>query len=130
MEEINSNEPVLIASDISSRALEAAQENLSRLELNGAVRLLKQDCLCFEYTSDKGLIISNLPYGKRVGASIELKEFYRRFGAHLRKKFNGWSFGFVVADKNFEKTAGLKIRKETGFVNGGIRVRFVTGKIV
>jgi len=130
MEETNGCQTVLIASDISSGAVEAAQENLSRLELDGAVRLSKQDCLCFECTLDKGLIISNLPYGKRVGASIELKEFYRKFGAHLRKKFNGWSFGFVVADKDFEKTAGLKIRKETGFVNGGIRVRFVMGKIV
>ncbi len=120
----------LVASDISSDAIRASEENLKNLGLDGAVKLSRQDCLSFKPESEeKGLIISNLPYGKRVGAGMEIREFYRMFGAHLRCYFQGWSYGFVVEDPDFEKIAGLERKKEIRFVNGGLKVRFVQGRI-
>lgn len=129
-EERKNHKLQLFASDISSEAIRASEENLKNLVLEGAVKLSRQDCLSFKPESEKkGLIISNLPYGKRVGAGVEIREFYRMFGVHLRSHFSGWNYGLVVADAEFEKIAGLERKKEIRFVNGGLKVRFVQGRV-
>lgn len=120
-----------IASDISENAVSAARENTKRLGISDLLILRQQDCLNFDCgIGSPGLIISNLPYGKRVGAGMEIYEFYKRFGNHLRKACGGWKYGFVVADRDFDKVAGLRKERQTGFVNGGIGVSFVMGKIL
>jgi putative N6-adenine-specific DNA methylase len=127
-----------VGSDISPHAVTSAQHNAEKA---GVERSTDFSCSsCFDFNKDgkfggQGLIIANLPYGKRAYAtpsaagSTDQADFYRQWGAHLKRYCRGWNYGFVVADRFFIKAAGLKATKELCFENGGIPVIFVAGTI-
>lgn len=121
----------LIASDIDSVAIQSAIQNLSNLKSTVTVVLSQKDCFEFNKSGEygtRGLIISNLPYGKRIGVSDELQQLYKNLGNHYRSYCKGWNFGFVSADRTFPQLAKLHVKEEIRFVNGGIPVSFFMGK--
>ncbi len=130
VEELNDTEKRFFASDIDEQTLDSARENASCLGVENLVEIRKQDCLTIEPVTPPGLLISNLPYGKRIGVSESgLDEFYAKLGKHLCKEFSGWNFAFIVEDPGFAEKSGLKVNKEIRFKNGGIAVRLVMGRI-
>jgi putative N6-adenine-specific DNA methylase len=123
----------LIASDISNRAITAARGNAERAGVSGDIAFRKADCFDFNREGaegPRGLIIANLPYGKRAFADgLAIEAFYKRWGEHLRTHCRGWSFGFLTADRSFARRAGLRTQSELRFENGGIEVYFVHGTV-
>jgi putative N6-adenine-specific DNA methylase len=122
----------LLASDISQKAIMAAKNNIDRAGFAKDIALRCGDCLDFNSDGSfgkEGLIISNLPYGKRAFAEDDPEVFYTNLGAHLKKTCSGWHYGFVLAERGLIKTLGLPVGAELRFENGGIPVTFVNGKI-
>jgi putative N6-adenine-specific DNA methylase len=125
--------PRLIGSDISGRAVKAAISNAERAGVAACVSFSPGNCL--EFNADgafdhPGLIIANLPYGKRaIPSAAAPQEFFRRFGSHLRKSCRGWVWSFVTEDRQFATKAGLRSNSCMPFANGGLDVYFVTGTI-
>lgn len=129
-EELGHTEKKFFASDIEEEAIVSARENASRLGVADFVEISKQDCLTLKPVSSSGLLVSNLPYGKRVGASESgLHEFFAKLGKHLCRQFSGWDFAFIVEDPGFAGISGLRVSKEIRFKNGGIAVKLVMGRI-
>jgi len=117
--------------DIDPRAVAAAGKNAAEAGVGGSVVFAEADARTIARAATgaaPGLLISNLPYGKRVGDSAGVGDLYRAFGCHMREEFAGWHFGFVVP-RGAESLLGLRIRDSLKFVNGGIPVVFVTGKV-
>jgi putative N6-adenine-specific DNA methylase len=123
----------LMASDLSNRAIAAARGNAERAGVIRDIAFSKTDC--FDFNRDgssgaRGLIIANLPYGKRAFADgSALNDFYKRWGEHLRTHCRGWTYGFLTADCSFARMAGLRTQSELRFENGGLEVYFVHGTI-
>lgn len=121
----------LVASDIDLQAIESARKNYQNLNSATLMELIQRNCLDFnrrgEY-GEHGLIISNLPYGKRVGASYDLKQLYKKMIEHYRTYCKNWDFGFVCEDKKLLTINGFQAGNEIRFVNGGIPVSFIYGK--
>jgi putative N6-adenine-specific DNA methylase len=121
----------LIASDIDPMAIKSAVQNLSNLKSTVNLTLSQKDCFEFNISGEygtRGLLISNLPYGKRIGVCDELQQLFKNLGNHYRTYCKGWHFGFVTADRKFPQTAKLHVKEEIRFVNGGIPVSFFMGK--
>jgi 23S rRNA G2445 N2-methylase RlmL len=75
-----------------------------------------------------GLIISNLPYGKRSGERNLVRNLYSDFGRHLKSRCKGWHFGFVIpAEDIYYRELGLKSSSVIHFSNGGLPVQFIMG---
>jgi len=125
--------PKLRGSDISSSAVQAAIANAERAGVTACVSFATGNCLEFNGFGDlkaPGLVIANLPYGKRVStAGAAQNEWPQRFGNRLRRACRGWSWGFVTDDRHFARAAGLRQRSCLPFRNGGLDVYFVTGTI-
>lgn len=122
----------LTASDISQKAVLSAKSNADRSGFAKDIALRCSDCLDFNSDGsfgNEGLIISNLPYGKRAFAEDDPEVFYKNLGVHLKKTCRGWHYGFLLADRELIKTLGLPVGSELRFENGGIPVTFVSGKI-
>jgi putative N6-adenine-specific DNA methylase len=120
------------AGDNSEKAVTAAERTFAALtsSLKPVVRC--GDCL--EFNADdaygkKGLLISNLPFGKRIGTGEGVRRFYTDLGNALRKNCPGWSFGFLSADPHFERYFGVRCKTTLEFSHGGIAVRYCTGRI-
>lgn len=119
-----------LASDISGEAVTAAKNNARRAGVENDIVFRCADCFDFDPGGNAGLIIANLPYGKRAtAAGGGLVEFYRRWGEHVRRRCRGWTFAFLSADRSFARHAGLSVHSELRFENGGIPVWFVTGTV-
>lgn len=128
--QLSGTSTVFVASDVNSIAIHSAKENAELLSVGNIINFSQLDCLKIIPDSNSGLIVSNLPYGKRIEFTInELHSFFRSFGRHLKRYFTGWNYAFVVADPDFEKITGIPVEKTISFSNGGIPVRLVMGLI-
>ncbi len=119
----------LLANDISPEAIEATKENSARAGVSESIVVSSNNALTIDRPDfETGLLISNLPYGKRVGEKRDL-ELLAGLGNHLRSRFSGWRFGFVTSERDFERLSGLEISSVLAFENGGIPVYFFCGKV-
>jgi putative N6-adenine-specific DNA methylase len=73
--------------------------------------------------AESGLIVSNPPYGVRVGDRDRLRNLYAQLGNVIRAKAPGWRVALVSADQALERQTGLNLRPVLRTSNGGIRVR-------
>lgn len=116
-----------LASDINELAITQAKENANRLAVLDFITFEIQNCLQIVPHDKEGLLVSNLPYGKRIDLNVH--DFFSNLGSHLKKHFKGWRFAFITADTRFELLANLQVDKRISFTNGGIPVRLVMGSI-
>ncbi|MCJ7838523.1 MAG: class I SAM-dependent RNA methyltransferase, partial [Burkholderiales bacterium] len=77
-----------------------------------------------------GVLVTNPPYGERMGEQQELAEFYPRFGDALKQKFAGWNCYILSADMNLPKLIKLKVSRRTPLYNGALECRLFEYKIV
>lgn len=121
------------AGDTSEKAIKQVRDNTATLLCQDSLHTQCASCFTFNSNGElgsKGLIISNLPYGKRIKTTdTDLNEFYRKLGGWLRGSCRGWHFAFLIADEHFERHAGLRCTTVLSFSNGGIHVRLVSGRI-
>lgn len=121
----------LAGSDIDRSALLAASANVAELGLSERIYFVNRNCLdldCSEYGKN-GLIISNLPYGKRIGNENDIRDLISDFGKRIREKCRQWDFAFVTTEENFQRVSGLKVKEKIQFKNGGLPVLFVMGTV-
>jgi len=83
-----------------------------------AVRGIK-DCPNFSGVKN-GLIVTNPPYGVRLGNEERLKVLYRDFGDVLKKCFPGWLAAVFAGNPELCKEMHLRSHKEYQFFNGAI----------
>ena len=68
-----------------------------------------------------GLLVTNLPYGERIGSSEgEVMQLYSEVGDHLKQKFSGWQAAILVAAASPYKAIGLKPGRTIALMNGSI----------
>ncbi len=77
-----------------------------------------------------GVLVTNPPYGVRVGEDAELASFYPQLGDALKARFAGWRCYILTADLRLAKLIGLKASKRTPLFNGPLECRLFEFKIV
>lgn len=75
----------------------------------------------------RGWIVTNPPYGVRVGVRHDVRELYAELGAVVRSAFPEWGVAIVTADEMLVHATGLPLRRALSFSNGGIAVGLFLG---
>ncbi|MCH2102250.1 MAG: THUMP domain-containing protein [Planctomycetes bacterium] len=75
------------------------------------------------------LILSNLPYGIRIGDSAEVKDLHCEFGRALRMQCKGYSLALLLGDKQLAHSLGLKEWASRELRNGALRCQFVSTRL-
>jgi 23S rRNA (guanine2445-N2)-methyltransferase / 23S rRNA (guanine2069-N7)-methyltransferase len=90
----------IIASDIDGSAVQVARLNAQAAGVE-AIHFQSADALERERpTENAGVLVSNPPYGERLGTPEEIGRFYRTIGDMFRHRLLGWdAYVFVPADK-------------------------------
>ena len=70
-------------------------------------------------------IITNPPYGIRLGRSEDLSHFYQRLGDFLKKQCQGATACIYFGDRKYIKHIGLRSSWKKPFTNGGLDGRLV-----
>lgn len=71
-----------------------------------------------------GLVITNPPYGARIGNKGALHGLYGSFGKVMKEKFGGWKIALITSDAGLARSAGLPWQAPGPIVDhGGTKVR-------
>ena len=119
----------IVASDRDRGAIEAARANAERADIAGDIELNVAPISALAPTAPTGWLITNPPYGVRVGEKDRLRNLYAQFGNVVRAKAPGWTVGLLSADRRLESQTKLELRERFATRNGGIAVRFMIGQV-
>ena len=120
----------IYGSDLSGDTLKAARANLMASGLEKIVGLKRADVLEIVAPAQQGIIVTNPPYGVRLGEQQALAEFYPKLGDVLKKQFSGWRAYLLSADMRLPKLIRLAASKRTPLFNGALECRLFEYKMV
>jgi 23S rRNA (guanine2445-N2)-methyltransferase len=120
----------IYGSDLSGDVLKAARANLSAAGLERVVSITRANVLELSAPAKAGIIVTNPPYGVRLGEQQQLAEFYPKLGDVLKKQFSGWRAYLLSADMRLPKLIRLAASKRTPLFNGALECRLFEYKMV
>ncbi|GFE60299.1 class I SAM-dependent RNA methyltransferase [Geobacter sp. AOG2] len=111
--------------DLDSRALVLAARNAATAGFEGQLHFFHAALEEFRPEGDKGVVIINPPYGKRLGDEEELKELYCRIGDIMKQRCRGWTGFVLTGNLELAKYIGLKAARRYVLFNGPIECRLL-----
>ncbi len=115
--------PVIIGADNSKNVLDVANSNIKAAGLETVINLHQQDVsdVIPGFPESRGLIVTNPPYGKRLGQVEQLKGVYSRLGQSLRNNYSGWEAAVFTSDDTLAKCVGLRSHHKNTLYNGALK---------
>ena len=118
----------IVAADRDAGAVEACAANAERAGV-GSDLSIRCAALSATLTDPDvtalppGLVLTNPPYGVRVGESGRLRDLYASLGNALGGPLAGWSLGFVTTDPALAAATGLPLAPALDTSTGGLHIR-------
>jgi putative N6-adenine-specific DNA methylase len=113
----------ILGSDHLSRAISLAKQGLEDAGLSFIVPELRDVKDLVSY-SERGKIITNPPYGERLGDKDDVAGLYRDMGRVFGTHFPHWSYYILTAHDHFEALFGRASTKHRKLYNGGIKCMY------
>ncbi|MCF8010266.1 MAG: class I SAM-dependent RNA methyltransferase [Clostridiales bacterium] len=111
----------ILGTDIDNKVLKLARHHANKAGVDSAIHFQKQPLSELRSKFNYGYIISNPPYGKRLGEKEQAETLYKEMGK-VFKKLSSWSFYILTAHEDFEKIFDRQADKKRKLYNGGIKV--------
>ncbi|MFN0300177.1 MAG: class I SAM-dependent RNA methyltransferase [Burkholderiales bacterium] len=122
--------PGIHGSDRAEQAVRAAEDSLRALGLESSVTLKKENALHVEPPTSAGVLVSNPPYGVRIGEEAQLLSYFPQLGTTLKQHFAGWCCYFLTDAMNFPGLVRLRESRRTVLFNGAIECRLFEFRMV
>lgn len=116
---VEEREMEIIGSDNDPEVLELARHHLRSAGLSRSVKLWQRPVAEITSGSPYGYLITNPPYGERIGDRPAVEALYREFGQASRR-LNDWSIFCITAHPEFERHFGRRAEKKRKLYNGRI----------
>jgi putative N6-adenine-specific DNA methylase len=113
----------IFGSDIDEESLYIAEQNIKQSRLHKDIEIKLGDFLKLDPPSEKGIIITNPPYGVRLEVE-DLIEMYKNIGDKLKKDYKNWTAWFISSDVDAMKNFGLHPSKKIELYNGALVCKF------
>jgi putative N6-adenine-specific DNA methylase len=109
------------ASDISEKYVAMARKSALDARVERYIMFATARFQDVEPPAERGLIVTNLPYGERIGSDEgEVRKLYEEVGDTLKQKFAGWRAAILAASASPYKAIGLKPGRSITLMNGSI----------
>ena len=109
--------------DIDRDIVEAARHNAVLAGVDADIHLQARAVKELSSTKKYGFIITNPPYGERIGEEESLPELYREVGEVL-KKLDTWSCYMITGYEDAERYIGKKADKNRKIYNGMLKAYY------
>jgi putative N6-adenine-specific DNA methylase len=119
--------PPIIASDRDAGATAATIANAERAGVASDIAVTTRAMSMMDVPHEHGWIVTNPPYGVRVGDRQELRDLYAKFGHVVRTRCVGWRVAMVAGDRALAGATQLQLTPRLRTVNGGIPVTVLEG---
>ncbi|WP_028694474.1 bifunctional 23S rRNA (guanine(2069)-N(7))-methyltransferase RlmK/23S rRNA (guanine(2445)-N(2))-methyltransferase RlmL [Pseudomonas cremoricolorata] len=114
------------------RLIQPGRNNVERAGLSDWVKIYQGEVGTFEPRPDqnqKGLVISNPPYGERLGDEASLLYLYQNLGERLRQACMGWEAAVFTGAPELGKRMGIRSHKQYAFWNGALPCKLLLFKL-
>ena len=122
--------PTIHGYDRDAGAITAALANADRAGVTPDVGFAVRSLSAAEFpTGAPGWVVTNPPYGVRVGEADRVRDLWAQLGHVLRDRARGWRLALLSPDPALERQLGIPMRVVAQTSNGGIPVRLVAGEV-
>ncbi len=113
----------IFGSDIDPEMVSLSRENAKKAGVGDAVSFTVGDARKFvsPIADARGTIITNPPYGERLGEISDARELYKAMGAHFEATIPSWQKYIITSDELFERYFGRRSDKKRVLYNGMIK---------
>ena len=116
----------LHASDIDPAYVAMARKSALAARVERYINFDTRRIQDVEPPADHGLLVTNLPYGERIGGrEADLRPLYEEIGDVLKQRFSGWRAVLLAAGASPWKSIGLKPQRSVALMNGSIPCRLL-----
>ncbi|MFP3342022.1 bifunctional 23S rRNA (guanine(2069)-N(7))-methyltransferase RlmK/23S rRNA (guanine(2445)-N(2))-methyltransferase RlmL [Halomonas sp. SIMBA_159] len=123
----------LMGFDQSPAALTAAKSNAMRAGIPALITLHGQSLAQLTrpetLTAEQGLLITNPPYGERLGELPELVRLYAQLGEKAKALFPGWTLAMFTGNPDLGHRLGLRAHKQYALKNGALDAKLLLMEI-
>jgi 23S rRNA (guanine2445-N2)-methyltransferase / 23S rRNA (guanine2069-N7)-methyltransferase len=114
--------PTIVGFDADPNAIRIAFENIERAHLNGLIHVEKRELsnLVPKQNAASGLIVTNPPYGERLGEIEDLQQLYTLLGDKFKEHFTGWKAAVFTGNPDLGKVMGIRAKKYYALFNGAL----------
>lgn len=113
---------LIVGSDKNAEMVMKARRNLRRLPVGRFVKVNADSFQESTRPSESGVMISNPPYGERMGEEIE--ELYEELGDWMKTEMQGFNCWIVSSNMEAFKFVGLRPDKKVKVFNGSLECSF------
>ena len=108
--------------DGDMQAVRRCQDNIGRLGLEDIVRIRCKDLAMVNRPThrdlSRGVLVTNPPWGERMGQKDALPHLYNALGERMSEEFDNWLAVVLTSDLSLGKAVGLRADKRHRFHNG------------
>lgn len=116
-------ELTILGTDIDHRMIEIAKSNALEAGFADIIEFKQMQATDFTTRLENGVIVSNPPYGERIGEVEEIERTISQFG-YVMEKYPSWSVYLLSSMENLETVYGKKATKKRKLFNGFIRTDY------
>ena len=111
-------------SDIDSRLVALAKRNAENAGVLEFIDFNVSNALNISVPATTGYLISNPPYGERLGNMTSLLQLYHQLGDKFKAEFGGWNLAILNSDSELLSALKLKADKQMKMNNGALECAF------
>jgi putative N6-adenine-specific DNA methylase len=119
----------IMASDRDAGAIEAARANAERAGVGADIAFTHTALSGIAPPPARGWLVTNPPYGVRVGETKALRDLYAQLGNVARRSCAGWTIAMLSASAELERQVKVPFTVAIKTRNGGLPVRIVTARV-
>jgi len=120
--------PEIMGSDRDPEIIDAARANARAAGVGEMIRFEVAAATSAPLPDTPGWIVTNPPYGGRLGDRRSLKGLYRALGGAMRGPWAGWRLAMLAGDPALPRHLGIPLDEAFSTPAGGIRVRLFTSR--
>ncbi|CAN5883088.1 RNA methyltransferase [soil metagenome] len=127
---LQSGRASIAASDRDSGAIAASRENAQRAGVGDDIAFWIHALSAAVFpNAPLGWVVTNPPYGVRVGDADRVRDLWAQLGNVLRERASGWRLAVLSPDAALDRQLRIPVRAAAALSNGGIPVRIMVGEI-
>ena len=112
----------IFGSDLNPQAVKAARLNAEEAGVDDCIKFYTADVSALRTKSERGVLITNPPYGQRIGDQEAIDKIYQSYSRFFKENPT-WSLFVITADKTIEKKAmGRPAERRRKLYNGRLEV--------
>ncbi len=115
--------------DKSFQNIKAAKKNAEEAGVDDLIEFAKADATTLPPPVEKGMIVTNPPYGVRLGDEFFLEELYKNLSYNLKQNYSGWDVWMLSGDSKWTQFLKMKAEKRHPIDNGGVDCRWIHYKV-